>query len=136
MHSGIVGFQVGGQAGQLVLDFCHGELHVELLRHGHRVWSDGEDAKSKSPNRGKIGRRGSREKDITLSIARRLKKLIDAEPNMRALLTRDGDYFLALNARVAKAQAVKADLLVSIHADAFIKPHARGSSVFTLSFWA
>ena len=82
---------------------------------------------------GAIGRRGSREKDITLSIARRLKKLVDAEPNMRALLTRDGDYFLALHTRVAKAQAVKADLLVSIHADAFTRPNVRGSSVFALS---
>ncbi len=82
---------------------------------------------------GAIGRRGSREKDITLSIARRLKKLIDTEPNMRALLTRDGDYFLALGARVDKARAVKADLLVSIHADAFKRPNVRGSSVFALS---
>jgi N-acetylmuramoyl-L-alanine amidase len=82
---------------------------------------------------GAIGRRGSREKDITLNIARRLKGLIDAEPNMRALLTRDGDYFLPLGARVAKAQAVNADLLVSIHADAFKRPDVRGSSVFALS---
>ena len=82
---------------------------------------------------GAIGRRGSREKDITLNIARRLKKLIDEEPNMRALLTRDGDYFLALGARVEKARAVKADLLVSIHADAFKRPNVRGSSVFALS---
>jgi N-acetylmuramoyl-L-alanine amidase len=82
---------------------------------------------------GAIGRRGSREKDITLSIARRLKKLIDTDPNMRALLTRDGDYFLALGARVDKARAVKADLLVSIHADAFKRPNVRGSSVFALS---
>jgi N-acetylmuramoyl-L-alanine amidase len=82
---------------------------------------------------GAIGRRGSREKDITLNIARRLKKLIDAEPNMRAMLTRDGDYFLPLGARVEKARAVKADLLVSIHADAFKRPDARGSSVFALS---
>lgn len=82
---------------------------------------------------GAIGRRGSREKDITLNIALRLKALVDGEPNMRALLTRDGDYFLALHDRVAKAQAVKADLLVSIHADAFKRPHARGSSVFALS---
>jgi N-acetylmuramoyl-L-alanine amidase len=82
---------------------------------------------------GAIGRRGSREKDITLDIARRLKTLIDAEPNMRALLTRDGDYFLALGARVDKARAVKADLLVSIHADAFKRPNVRGSSVFALS---
>jgi N-acetylmuramoyl-L-alanine amidase len=82
---------------------------------------------------GAIGRRGSREKDINLSMARRLKRLIDAEPNMRALLTRDGDYFLPLGARVEKARAVKADLLVSIHADAFKRPNVKGSSVFALS---
>jgi N-acetylmuramoyl-L-alanine amidase len=82
---------------------------------------------------GAIGRRGSREKDITLDIARRLKALVDAEPNMRALLTRDGDYFLPLGARVQKARAVKADLLVSVHADAFKRPNVKGSSVFALS---
>ena len=82
---------------------------------------------------GALGRRGSREKDITLSIAKRLKALVDAEPNMRALLTRDADYFLTLDARVEKARRVKADLFVSIHADAFVRPHARGSSVFALS---
>ena len=82
---------------------------------------------------GAIGRRGAREKDITLTIARRLKALIDAEPNMRALLTRDGDYFLPLNVRVDKARAVKADLFVSIHADSFARRDARGSSVFALS---
>jgi N-acetylmuramoyl-L-alanine amidase len=82
---------------------------------------------------GAIGRRGSREKDINLSMAKRLKRLIDAEPNMRALLTRDGDYFLPLGVRVEKARAVKADLLVSIHADAFKRPNVRGSSVFALS---
>jgi N-acetylmuramoyl-L-alanine amidase len=82
---------------------------------------------------GAIGRRGSREKDITLMIARRLKTLVDAEPNMRALLTRDGDYFLPLDARVEKARKVKADLFVSIHADASVQRNARGSSVFALS---
>ena len=82
---------------------------------------------------GALGRRGSREKDITLVIARRLKTLIDAEPNMRALLTRDGDYFLPLDVRVEKARKVKADLLVSIHADAYARSTARGSSVFALS---
>ncbi len=82
---------------------------------------------------GALGRHGSREKDITLNIARRLKRLIDAEPNMRALLTRDGDYFLPLHMRVDKARKVRADLFVSIHADAFVRPHARGSSVFALS---
>jgi N-acetylmuramoyl-L-alanine amidase len=82
---------------------------------------------------GARGRRGTREKQVTLTIARKLKSLIDAEPNMRALLTRDGDYFIDLKARVEKAGLVKADLFVSVHADAFVKPHVRGSSVFALS---
>lgn len=82
---------------------------------------------------GALGRHGSREKDITLTIARRLKAMIDEEPGMRAVLTRDGDYYLALQSRVDKARKVRADLFVSVHADAFLKPHARGSSVFALS---
>ena len=82
---------------------------------------------------GAIGRGGSLEKDVTLSIARRLKAKIDSQPNMCALLTRDGDFFIPLQQRVAKARRVQADLFVSIHADAFIKPTARGSSVFVLS---
>ena len=82
---------------------------------------------------GALGRHGSREKDITLAIAKRLKVLVDAEPSMRALLTREGDYYLPLQARVDKARKVRADLFVSIHADAFVRPHARGSSVFALS---
>ena len=82
---------------------------------------------------GARGASGSREKDITLSIARRLKVMIDKQPNMRGYLTRDGDYFIPLHERVNKARRVQADLFVSVHADAFIKPHARGSSVFALS---
>jgi N-acetylmuramoyl-L-alanine amidase len=82
---------------------------------------------------GARGRRGTHEKDVTLAIARRLKERIDQEPNMRAVLIRDGDYFIPLNMRVQKARRVYADLFVSVHADAFIKPHARGSSVFALS---
>jgi len=82
---------------------------------------------------GALGRRGSQEKDVTLLIARRLKAHIDDEPNLRALLTRDGDYYLPLHVRVEKARRVKADLLVSIHADAFIRPNVQGSSVFALS---
>jgi len=82
---------------------------------------------------GALGRRGTQEKDVTLLVARRLKAHIDNEPSMRALLTRDGDYYLPLQGRVEKARRVKADLLVSIHADAFIRPHAHGSSVFALS---
>lgn len=82
---------------------------------------------------GAIGPRGTREKDIVLSIAKRLKKLIDAQPNMRAYLTRDADFFVPLHVRVQKARRVKADLFISIHADAWIKPSARGSSVYALS---
>jgi len=82
---------------------------------------------------GARGRHGSREKDITLLIARRLKALMDAEPNMRAMLTRDADFYLPLQTRVDKARKVRADLFVSIHADAFVRPDARGSSVFALS---
>ena len=82
---------------------------------------------------GARGRHGTREKDVTLAIARRLKVAIDKEPNMRAVLVRDGDYFVPLAQRVQKARRVQADLFVSIHADAWVKPDARGSSVFALS---
>lgn len=82
---------------------------------------------------GARGANGSREKEITLKIAKKLKQKIDAESNMRALLTRDGDYFVPLGTRVVKARKFKADLFISIHADAFTNPAARGSSVFALS---
>lgn len=82
---------------------------------------------------GAIGAAGSREKDIVLAIAKRLKSKIEEQPNMRVMLTRDGDYFVPLGTRVEKARKVQADLFVSIHADAFLKPTARGSSVFVLS---
>jgi N-acetylmuramoyl-L-alanine amidase len=82
---------------------------------------------------GAKGRTGSYEKNITLLIARQLKSVVDAQPGMRAVLIRDGDYFVPLHQRVEKARRVKADLFVSIHADAFVRPHARGSSVFALS---
>ncbi|MGB7815170.1 MAG: N-acetylmuramoyl-L-alanine amidase [Methylotenera sp.] len=82
---------------------------------------------------GARGANGSREKNITLTIAKKLKEKIDAEPNMRGILTRDGDYFIPLHGRVVKARKFKADLFVSIHADAFTNQSARGSSVFALS---
>lgn len=82
---------------------------------------------------GAVGRRGSYEKNVTLSIAHRLKAKIDAEPNMRSVLTRDSDYFVPLGKRVQKARRVQADLFVSVHADAFVKPTAKGSSVYVLS---
>lgn len=82
---------------------------------------------------GAIGARGSREKDIVLSVAKRLKAKLEQMPNTRVMLTRDGDFFVPLGKRVEKARKVQADLFVSIHADAWIKPDARGSSVFVLS---
>lgn len=82
---------------------------------------------------GARGRHGSREKNVTLAIARKVKELVDGTPNMRGVLIRDGDYFIPLIGRVAKARKVNADLFISIHADAFIKAKARGSSVFALS---
>jgi N-acetylmuramoyl-L-alanine amidase len=82
---------------------------------------------------GAVGQRGSYEKNVNLSIARRLKRKIDNSPGMRTMMTRDGDYFVPLARRVALARRVQADLFVSIHADAWIRPEARGSSVFVLS---
>ena len=82
---------------------------------------------------GAIGHRGTYEKNVVLAIGRKLKAAMDAEPNMRAMLTRDGDYFVPLADRVQKARRVQADLFISIHADAFREPNARGSSVFALS---
>lgn len=82
---------------------------------------------------GAIGSSGSREKDIVLAIAKRLKGKLEQHPNIRVMLTRDGDYFVPLGTRVDKARKVQADLFVSIHADAFVQPSARGSSVFVLS---
>ena len=82
---------------------------------------------------GAIGRGGSREKDVVLSIAKRLKAKIEEQPNMRVMLTRDADFFVPLHMRVQKARKVQADLFVSIHADAFVETTARGSSVFALS---
>jgi N-acetylmuramoyl-L-alanine amidase len=82
---------------------------------------------------GAIGAMGSKEKNVVLSIAKRLRDKIEGEAYMRPFLTRDGDYFVPLNVRVQKARRVEADLFISIHADAFIQPHAKGASVFALS---
>ncbi|MGO4156912.1 N-acetylmuramoyl-L-alanine amidase [Cupriavidus sp. YAF13] len=82
---------------------------------------------------GATGASGSREKDVVLQIAQRLRAKIDSQPNMRAMMTRDADFFVPLNVRVQKARRVQADLFVSIHADAFLSPEAKGASVFALS---
>lgn len=82
---------------------------------------------------GAVGSLGTHEKDVTLAIARKLKERIDKEPNMRAVLTRDGDHYISLPQRRINARRANASLFVSIHADANPRPHAHGSSVFTLS---
>ena len=80
---------------------------------------------------GAIGRRGTYEKNVVLAISRKLKNVLDGD--MRVLLTRNDDFYVPLAERVRKARRVQADLFVSIHADAFREPSARGSSVFALS---
>ena len=97
-------------------------LVVVALDPGH----GGEDP-------GAVGPSGLREKDVVLAIALQLRERINAVPGMRAMLTRDADYFVPLQDRVRKARRVQADLFVSIHADAFLTPKARGASVFALS---
>jgi N-acetylmuramoyl-L-alanine amidase len=82
---------------------------------------------------GAIGKHKTHEKVVVLQIARELKKAIDAEPGMRGVLTRDGDYYIPLRERYEKARKERADLFVSIHADAFKKSEVQGSSVFVLS---
>lgn len=86
----------------------------------------GEDPGARGPS-------GTREKDVVLAIARKLENLIRKEPGMRPVMIRDGDYYIDLRRRTQKAREQKADIFVSIHADAFTRPDARGSSVFILS---
>ncbi|WAT09006.1 N-acetylmuramoyl-L-alanine amidase AmiC [Rouxiella badensis] len=95
---------------------------VIMLDPGH----GGEDS-------GAIGKYKTREKDVVLQIARRLQKLIRQQPNMTVYMTRNEDIFIPLKVRVAKARKQRADLFISIHADAFTSRAARGSSVFALS---
>lgn len=97
-------------------------LIVVAIDPGH----GGEDPGASGPS-------GLHEKDVVLQVALQLRDRINGLPNMRAMLTRDADFFVPLNDRVRKAQRVQADLFVSIHADAFVTPTARGASVFALS---
>ncbi len=82
---------------------------------------------------GARGARGTYEKTVVMAIARKLAAMIDKEPGMRAVLTRKGDYYLPLRKRMKLARKDRADLFISIHADAFKNPKVRGSSVFVLS---
>lgn len=82
---------------------------------------------------GAIGPTGLKEKDVVLAVSKQLQERLNALPGMRAMLTRDADFFVPLHERVRKARRVQADLFVSVHADAFLTPQARGASVFALS---
>ena len=82
---------------------------------------------------GASGRRGTHEKDVVLEIAKALAARINQEPGMKAVLTRDGDYFISLQERTRRARRAKADLFVSIHADSIADPDVSGSSVYVLS---
>ncbi len=111
------------------------KLEKNLLKPGtlERMITIALDPGHGGEDPGATGRGGSKEKDVVLAIAKRLKAKIEQQPNMRVMLTRDADYFVPLNVRVQKARNVQADLFVSIHADAFVETTARGSSVFILS---
>ena len=123
------------QAGQSETqkDAVKEEIENKVLDKDMRQITIAIDAGHGGEDPGARGATGSREKDITLAIAKKLKARIDEEPNMRGVLTRDGDYFIPLHGRVVKARKLQADLFVSVHADAFTNPAARGSSVFALS---
>ena len=82
---------------------------------------------------GAVGSLGTMEKNIVLSIAQKLKDIFDLEADFRTMLTREGDYFVPLGTRISKARKVQADLFISIHADAYVLPHAKGASIFALS---
>jgi N-acetylmuramoyl-L-alanine amidase len=105
----------------------------QMMRGGMRPLIVAIDAGHGGQDPGARGANGSREKDLTLAIARELARQVNATPGLKAYLTRDTDVFIPLAQRYQKARAAKADLFVSIHADAFNNPEASGSSVFVLS---
>jgi N-acetylmuramoyl-L-alanine amidase len=82
---------------------------------------------------GAIGKRGTREKDIALAVAKKMKTLINRTPGYRAILTRDADRYITLRNRVKKARQAKADIFISLHADSFHKRNVKGASVYALS---
>lgn len=123
---------------RLVVDLFHEQtstavVHVNENADKQRDVIIAVDAGHGGEDPGSIGGRGSQEKRVTLQIAKRLAKLIDAEPGMQAVMVRTGDYFVDLNKRSEIARRNKVDLLVSVHADAFTSPQPQGASVWVLS---
>jgi N-acetylmuramoyl-L-alanine amidase len=126
---------------RLVLDFVQSSpapVAVPRREKGQALQPKGTfvvaiDAGHGGEDPGAMGPHGTREKDVVLAMARTLYTAINKEPGMRAVMIRDGDYYVGLRQRIIKARKHEADLFVSIHADAFNNPNARGASVFTLS---
>jgi N-acetylmuramoyl-L-alanine amidase len=108
-------------------------VKVEHARPDARDLIIAIDAGHGGDDPGAIGKYGTREKDVVLAIARALAQRVDSEPGMRAVLTRDGDYFVPLRDRMRRARAQQADLFVSIHADSIRDRSVDGSSVYILS---
>ena len=108
-------------------------VKVEHARPDARTLVIAIDAGHGGEDPGAIGKYGTQEKDVVLAIARALAQRVNAEPGMRAVLTRDGDYFVPLRDRMRRARARQADLFVSIHADSIRDRSVDGSSVYILS---
>ena len=131
----------GSYGHRLVIDLNHGKK--QALKTSRKIYAPQQngrrdiviaiDAGHGGDDPGALGSRGLREKDVVLAIARRLEKLIRKEPGMTPVMIRSGDYYVGLKQRVKIARKKRADLFISIHADAFRNGKARGSSVFVLS---
>jgi N-acetylmuramoyl-L-alanine amidase len=124
---------LGGPAAAVGAASAAAPIKAEHARPEARDLIIAIDAGHGGEDPGAIGLRGTREKDVTLAIARALARDVDAEPGMRAVLTRDGDYFVPLRDRMHRARAQQADLFVSIHADSIRDRAVDGSSVYILS---
>lgn len=126
---------------RLVIDLPHAEIPVPVQpkrsldkpQTGPRDIVIAIDAGHGGEDPGAHGRHGTREKDVVLQIARKLEKMVNRTAGLRAVMIRDGDYYISLRKRIALARKHKADLFVSIHADAYKNPRVSGSSVYVLS---
>jgi N-acetylmuramoyl-L-alanine amidase len=127
------GYRLVVDLGEAVAVAAAAPVRVEHSRPGARDLVIAVDAGHGGEDPGAIGMHGTREKDVVLAIAKDLAQQINAEPGMKAVLTRDGDYFVPLRDRMRRARAQNADLFVSIHADSIRDRHIDGSSVYILS---
>ena len=119
-----------------MMNTCCSAAAVRAVSSGARAQRElvvAVDAGHGGQDVGAIGPSGTYEKDIVLAVAREVARLINRQPGMRAVLTRDGDYFLPLRTRMDRARAKRADLFVSVHADAVHDRRVQGSSVYVLS---